>query len=198
MNLLSLQWWNAVSDLVIWTVIWVACLVWLYQGGHALAMRSCARPVALRAIAGGFVCIGLGAMNYWVSTTMEHLSALSNQLPRVTKQLPDDWGAGDPPEEREKSSRIIASMAYVDSGRLFKYVDRAGVWKEYSPTSEDASRIRERTESIVRTSMQAADSLDSAIRTWVAGFVAFVLGLTIGYLGRKKGANPSINTDAAR
>jgi len=137
-------------------------------------------------------------MNYWVSTTMEHLSALSNQLPRVAKQLPDDWGAGNPPEEREKSSRIIASMAYVDSGRLFKYVDRSGVWREYSPTSEDASRIRERTESIVRSSMQAADSLDSAIRTWVAGLVALILGLTIGYSGRKKGANQSINTDSAR
>lgn len=144
------------------------------------------------------MCIGLGAMNYWVSTTMEHLSALSNQLPRVTKQLPDDWGTGNPPEEREKSSRIIASMAYVDSGRIFKYVDRAGTWREYSPTSEDALRIRERTESIVRTSMQAAESLNSAVRTWAAGFVALVLGLVVGYLGRKKGANSSVNTDAAR
>jgi len=197
MNLLSLDWWNAAGDLLVWTAIWVLCLVWLYHGGHALATRSFNRMDTVRTLAGGAFCIAIGAMNYWVHINMERLAAL-DQMPRVTKQLPHDWGANNPPADREKSSRIVASMAYVNSGQLFKYVDGKGTWKDYCPTSEDASRIRNNAEAIVRTSELSNQSFTNAVRTWAAGVVAFVLGFAFGHLGRHKGANPSINPDAAR
>ncbi len=121
-------------------------------------------------------------MSFWVAKMTGSLLPTTALV--FDKQLPPNWGSDSPPEQREKSSRTIASLAFRESGRLIKYVDRDGIWREYCPTSEDASLIAEKAKVQAGLKSVSEHSFDSAIRMWTAAGTALVLGFVVAVTKR--------------
>jgi hypothetical protein len=180
-----LKWWSSAAEFVTWQAIMVGTIIWLYQGAYDLATRTNLRKATLRVLAAGAVCIGLGVMSFWVAKKTGSL--LPTSVTIFDKQPPASWGEGSPPEEREKSSRIMASLAFRESGRIFKYVGRDGVWREYCPTPEDATLIAEKAKVYANLATVSEQSFDSAIRMWATGGTALLLGFGVAMI--KKSSN---------
>ncbi|RCS59391.1 hypothetical protein [Parvibium lacunae] len=164
---------------VAWPIIFLTSSLWLYQGGYALATRSFAREAKIRMILALLICIGFSGY-YWTLNYLYSHTKLSPGTTSTYSQLPQNWGEDSPPADREENSRIIASIAFVESNQLLKYVDRSGDWKEYCPTLEDAKRIRQKAELRTASSIASNQSFNSAIRVLVFGVVALLLGFIKG------------------
>jgi hypothetical protein len=116
---------------------------------------------------------------------------LPGKHPVIAKQLPPEWGINSPPEDREKHSRALASIAFTESGRILKYVDRNGTWMDYCPTAEDGALTAERARVLAQARAVSENSRDSAMRTGAAGCVALVVGFLVGLDSRRKKATPT-------
>jgi len=169
-----IEWWADAANVIWWQVVVVGSLIWLYQGARSLVMRTETRRATLKILVAGVFCAALGSMNLWVAKTLGTL--IPQKAGGIDGPLREDWGAEAPPEEREKSSRIAASMAFVASGVLIKYVDRAGTWRDYCPTVEDRHRIADEARVRAQVSAQSEEAYSSAVRTWAAGITALLLG----------------------
>lgn len=191
-----IQWIGAQIESATWLAVQIVGIVWLYQGGKDLALRIDVRRTAFKVLALGAAWGVYGATAVWVGTTSEDL--LHRIRPGFDHPLAADWGAGTPPEEREKTSRIIASMAYVESGRVFKYVDQTGVWRDYCPTPEDAKQLMERTKVLTELKSVAARGYESGYRIWGQAIIALVTGFVLTTMKRYDNARTAPPRDDAR
>lgn len=167
----------------------VAALIWLYQGFRNLTVRVESRRALFKALAGAVVCAGFGAMSLWASTLMTSLQQPSTS-PHFERPLPEDWGLGSSPEDRAKNSRIWASLAYTETGNVFKYVDRDGVWRDYCPDSQDARHIAKKNRAEASLEHEIAGLRGAAFRTWLMALIAAVMGFLAGKSRRRKSDAP--------
>jgi hypothetical protein len=183
-----IQWIWAQIESATWLAVQIVGIVWLYQCGKDLALGIDVRRTVFKVLALGAAWGVHGSAAFWVGTTSDEL--LQSIRPVVGQQVASDWGAGTPPEEREENTRIIASMAYVDSGRLLKYVDRTGVWRDYCPTSEDATQLMERTKALTELKSVADRGYESAYQIWIRAFVALITGFLVAKTKQYDRARP--------
>lgn len=109
-----IKWWADSANAILWQVLVIGSLILLYQGARSLVMRTEVKRASLKMLAVGIFCAVLGLANVWLGKTLETL--IPEKMGRVVGPLPEDWGAEAPPEEREKNSRAMASLAFVASG----------------------------------------------------------------------------------
>ncbi|MBS1984295.1 MAG: hypothetical protein JST16_08985 [Bdellovibrionales bacterium] len=174
-----IKYWVDVASAIAFYVIHAGVVILLFHCGRNFVHRLEMRKTVIYTSVCLALVIGESASDFYVGHLMEEVGSLLK--PRVHEQLPRDWANDKAPEDREKSSRLLASMAYTDSGKILEHVDRNGDWRPYCPTSEDAELIRERVAVKTQNELQVEGQYGSSLNTLAFGFTAILLGVGYGW-----------------
>lgn len=166
-------WLNFLFDIGSWT----AAVIAIYEGSRRLTVGERGR-VLVGLVAGGIIwCLFNGGAAFYISSTMDAMGSVDQ---RPVSELATDWGEKLPPEEREKSSSIYASVVYSSTGKLVDYFNRAGERRQFVPTQE---QLRER-ESVVALKQQMEslprDTFARGFRWLLPALLALIIGWAVG------------------
>jgi len=174
-----IKYWADVASAVVFYAAHVGVVVLLFHCGRNFVHRLELRKTVIYTLVGFALVIGESASDFYVGKLTADVGSLLK--PRVHEQLPRNWASEKAPEEREKSSKLLASMAYTDSGRILDHVDRSGDWHPYCPTSEDAELIRERVAVKTQNELTVEGLYRSSLNTLALGFTSILLGAGYGW-----------------
>ena len=190
----ALQSLEAIGDLIWKDAVVVFSVIWVYEGTRILALGVQRRRGIRILIPGVCLLLVMIGLAFLVSHTMRKVS---DSMPNAAKiVLPADWGADSPPEKREFASRTLASMAYVDSGKLTTYFDAASGWKPYCPTERDVE-LRDQAVVVKNQLRQVESDAKSSIYRWLTfGLISALAGWFTGRKERKTLANSPVERSA--
>jgi len=165
----------------------------LYEGTALLVTAEQDKKKAIRMVLGGsLACIAMGTLLLWNSQMSKNVASttfLTEPLKSQIQNLPDNWGSTLPPEKREKSSRILASIAFTGTGKLVQYFDHNGVRKPYCPTEQDIGLRDKAVEAKVQLETIYGDGRRAALWWFGLGILSVLGGWIKGREEKKKSAN---------
>lgn len=167
--------WVGIARFVAWYGAMIGGLLWLFEGGRALASGNRSRKVVVEILLASAFFLAMGAFAYKMAALVDGSRALLSAPPPVL--LEENWGTQFSPDDRERYSRMLASGAFVDHGQIVKYVDLEGVWRQYCPTIEDRLEIQQRAKFEAQLQEGAENGRRHAVGLWLSGFMAFFFGL---------------------
>lgn len=160
----------------------------IYNGTVGLARKEQRRRALLHIGYGALICLAFAGKSIWVSHMMEDLLDQEGKSKANTlAEFPENWGADSNPNDREKNSRVVASIVFRESGRLRRYVTRDGVWQVYSPTSEDITQRELAVETRVKMNALVEDGYETGLRWFGLAVAAAFLGLCANWKRRSDG-----------
>ena len=158
-----------------------ACaLIFLFEGARRLKVGGVHRTALVMTAFGAIFCISHAGFSYWKSVALSGMGQ-AHQQKMFADELPADWGKQLDPEKREESSVAMARIAFVDSGRLRAYIDRAGERKRYSPTEEDFKNRDLAVVTQARVEYAVRINLGEALSWLILGSVAALFGFGIAH-----------------
>ena len=142
-------------------------------------------------IFGAIWSIGFAGLSFFVASTMGPLKRHLEPT-HVSGNISNDWGNKLSPPDREKNSRILASVDYRGGALDAKFIDASGTIHAYCPTPEDIVQ-RDNWKSIQQRAYQSVDdALDSGVRRLVTA----ILAALIGWLASNKKYADSLDLDS--
>ena len=151
----------------------------LFEGARRLKVGDVHRTALVMTAFGAIFCISHAGFSYWKSVALSGMGQ-AHQQKMFADELPD-WGKQLDPEKREESSVAMARIAFVDSGRLRAYIDRAGERKRYSPTEEDFKNRDLAVVTQARVEYAVRINLGEALSWLIWGSVAALFGFGIAH-----------------
>lgn len=169
--------WVSVSGFIGWYAAMIGCLLWLFHGGKALATRNRSRRVVAEVLFAGAFFLVMGTLAYKMTDLMEGTRSQLSAPLSAPVQLDESWGGELPQNDRDRYSRMLASVAFIHHGVIVKYFDQERGWKEYCPTPDDRLQIQERAQLDARLQESAENGRRQAEGFWISGLMAFFFGL---------------------
>ena len=185
---------ESIVDFIWKDAIVVFSIILVHEGTRILALGGQRRQGLKSLISGVILLLVMIVLAFWVSHMM---GQVSDSVPTGPKTLlPVDWAADSPPEKREYASRVFASMAYVDSGKLTSYFDAASGWKPYCPTEQDVA-LHDQSVTVKNQLRQVESDAKSSIYSWLTfGLISALAGWFTGRKEHKALANPPAERNA--
>ena len=150
----------------------------IYNGALDLARKQQRRRALLHISYGLLICVVFAGKSLWVSHVMENfLDQDAKSKLNTLAEFPQNWGADLTPADREKKSRVVASMVFHQTGRFRRYVTKDGIWQVYSPTPEDIAIRDIAVENRTKMEALAEDGYETGLRWLGLAVAAAVLGL---------------------
>jgi len=160
------------SNTVFWHIANVFALIAIFDGSRRMFQKSYSRSSIIFVVFGFSYCMGISGLSFYLANTFESLSETSNTI----ENLPEDWGKDLAPEDREKKTKIIASVNFKQTGALGKYVDVAGEWQSYCPSENDVLKRTELIDSDCQIRNMSTQNRNAAWYWIVSSLIAVCLG----------------------
>jgi hypothetical protein len=163
-------------DFIFFSVLWVVIVVGLFNSVRQFTAGEKTRKITFTLL--GFVsaCILLGCVYLHLHYLEEKFFVSLQKSNKLLIELPENWGDNLNLEEKSKSSLSYASMAYTSTGKIIRYFDKAGNRTLFIPSQ---SQLTER-DRVVETNQSLQDQSNTyysiAIKWFLSGLAALVLG----------------------
>lgn len=169
-------------------------IVCVFEGVLRLRAFGVSKSAVLSAAFGLIYCFGYAGLSYW-SHKVQHEAWVIPKRGANIPELPIDWGANPPPQQRANSSHEIAEAAFSEHGHLRHYFDAAGTRLLFSPTQVDLDRREQKLTELARLKFAAEESSSSYVQWLLIPFFASVFGT---WWSRGNLGNPLIRQDASQ
>jgi len=165
-----------------WTLIPLATVA-VFEGVRRVSLRRNAWKPATLLIFGAAVLGGYAGTLWWGASGIESMLGVLDQ--RAPPPLPEVRLAQMSPQEREEKTRLLAQIAFENSGTLATYVSASGQHIRYAPSEKE---IRDRES--LRESLAQTRSRLEFIRTQVWMFIiAAIAAAAAGVYARSCGGS---------
>lgn len=173
-------------DFTFWTACLIAVVVYIFDNTRLLVMIGPRKKEILMLAGLAIISIAIGASFYWMHVKSNALSLNGNPY----GQLPANWSAEQPAEEREKNSKSYAAAAYLGGGVLLKHVDNTGQWVSFSPSQ---AQVTERESAVVNQAKWAELSAGFAKIAWT-WWLSCLFAVAFGWLAARQPKNVPAKT----
>ncbi len=111
-------------------------VVCVFEGVRRIRALGVSKSAVLSATFGLIYCFGYAGLSYWSHNVQREAWVILDKGADIP-ELPIDWGANFPPQQRTNASHEIAEAAFSEHGQLRHYFDAAGTRLLFSPTQVD-------------------------------------------------------------
>lgn len=118
------------------TIGYVFCIILIFEGTKRIFLKPRRRYSFLLLSLGISYVVIFSTAYFHYANKFEKVSRPSDKF-SLNPNIPEDWRAESPPDERESYSKIMARFYYKETGSLINYVDQTGTWRPYCPTDDD-------------------------------------------------------------
>ena len=169
-------------------------VVAVFEGVRRTRAFGASKFAVLCATFGLICCLGYSGLNYW-SHKVQYEAWVTLSRGANIPDLPIDWGANFPPQQRAKSSHEIAEAAFIEYGKRKHYFDAAGTRVLFSPTQVDLDHREQKITQLATLKFAAEESSGNYVQWLLIPLFAFVFGMcwSLGNFG-----NPPIRQDASQ
>jgi hypothetical protein len=182
--------WFSVSLEVATHTVAVVCV---FEGVRRICAFGVSKSAVLSATFGLIYCFGYAGLSYWAHNVQHEASVILHRGANIP-ELPIDWGANLPPQQRANSSHEIAEAAFSEHGQLKHYFDAAGARLLFSPTQVDLDHRGKKITQLAKLEFAADESSDSYVRWILVALFASLLGI---WWSRWSLGNPLIRQNAS-
>lgn len=151
-------------------------VVCVFDGVRRLCAFGVSKSAVLSATFGLIYCLGYAVLGYWSHDVQREAWVLLNRGANIP-ELPADWGASFPPQQRANASHEIAEAAFSEDGQLRHYFDAAGKRQLFSPTQVDLNHREQKIAQLARFKFAAEVSSGGQVQWLLIALFASVLGV---------------------
>lgn len=169
-------------------------VVCVFEGVRRIRALGVSKSAVLSATFGLIYCFGYAGLSYWSHNVQREAWVILDKGADIP-ELPIDWGANFPPQQRTNASHEIAEAAFSEHGQLRHYFDAAGTRLLFSPTQVDLDHREQKISQLARLKFAAEESSGSHVQWLFIALSASVLGV---WWSRGNLGNPPIRQDASR
>jgi hypothetical protein len=173
-----------------------AAFLCLFDGTRRLCAYGLHRKAALMTVLAAAICALYGAFAYWKYVDLKTTLSIHQRKPASAQPPPANWGRGLSPERREILSLARARQAFIESGTLGTYTDRADETRTFAPNQEDLLRRERVVAYYSRAEFTARGSLAEALLWLITGLVAILFGFAMSFEKLPPQADPATDLDA--